>query len=219
MTFDVVFSESNQEFDVVFNEVQNISDGGYERGYAAGYLIGNTEGYATGYGAGHTNGIAIGAGDIASGAFAGRLDTSINKIRQYGFMDCSELTEINAPNVTTIGRNAFSFCGRLKRAIFPKLTTGGNDMFSYCYLLEYIDLGNIAALGSWVFTSCRSLAAVVLRKNSVVNLTVENAFSSSGVQKGTGFVYVPDNLVEQYKVATNWQTYASQIRPLSELEG
>ncbi len=37
MRFDVKFKESNQRFDVSFGEVQNISDGGYERGYAAGY--------------------------------------------------------------------------------------------------------------------------------------------------------------------------------------
>ena len=59
MTFDVVFSESNQEFDVVFNEVQNISDGGYERGYAAGYETGNTDGYTKG----HTDGVRKGYAD------------------------------------------------------------------------------------------------------------------------------------------------------------
>jgi hypothetical protein len=44
-----------------------------------------------------------------------------------------------------------------------------------------------------------------------------NVFSSSAIANGTGFVYVPDNLVEKYKTATNWSTYASQIKPMSEL--
>ena len=35
--------------------------------------------------------------------------------------------------------------------------------------------------------------------------------------RGTGYIYVQDNLVEQYKSATNWSTYADQIKPLSEL--
>lgn len=36
MTLNVTFSESNQSFDSTFGEVHNISDGGYERGYAEG---------------------------------------------------------------------------------------------------------------------------------------------------------------------------------------
>ena len=31
------------------------------------------------------------------------------------------------------------------------------------------------------------------------------------------YFYVPDNLVDSYKAATNWSTYAAQIRPISEL--
>lgn len=40
MKLDVKFSESNQSFDCQFGEVNNVSDGGYERGYAAGYTEG-----------------------------------------------------------------------------------------------------------------------------------------------------------------------------------
>jgi len=29
-------------------------------------------------------------------------------------------------------------------------------------------------------------------------------------------IYVPDNLVEQYKTATNWSRHADKIKPLSE---
>ena len=32
-------------------------------------------------------------------------------------------------------------------------------------------------------------------------------------------IYVPDSLVESYKVATNWVNFNSQIKGLSELEG
>ena len=47
MKFDVKFSESNQSFKPQFGEVHNISDGGYERGYAKGYEVGYTDGVAT----------------------------------------------------------------------------------------------------------------------------------------------------------------------------
>ena len=34
---------------------------------------------------------------------------------------------------------------------------------------------------------------------------------------GTDYIYVPDNLVDGFKIATNWSTYATQIKPISEL--
>lgn len=43
MNFKVKFEESRSSFGVGFGEVQTASDGGYERGYAAGY----EEGLAT----------------------------------------------------------------------------------------------------------------------------------------------------------------------------
>ena len=49
MTFRVKFSEQGGSFRARFGEVHNISDGGYERGYAAGYEEGREDGYAAGY--------------------------------------------------------------------------------------------------------------------------------------------------------------------------
>jgi hypothetical protein len=48
MIVDVVFKESNDTFDTEFGEVFNISDGGYEKGYAEGYEKGNADGYEQG---------------------------------------------------------------------------------------------------------------------------------------------------------------------------
>jgi hypothetical protein len=42
-------------------------------------------------------------------------------------------------------------------------------------------------------------------------------FSTTGLSKGG--LYVPDNLVSEYKAATNWKTYASYIKPLSSWSG
>lgn len=49
MKLDVKFVESNQSFKTEFGEVQNISDGGFERGYAEGYAEGREDGYVVGY--------------------------------------------------------------------------------------------------------------------------------------------------------------------------
>ena len=45
-----------------------------------------------------------------------------------------------------------------------------------------------------------------------------NAFGNTPIGKGAGHVYVPDELVDAYKTATNWVAFADQIKPISELE-
>lgn len=126
--------------------------------------------------------------------------------------------EVDTPAVTSIGSRAFSQSG-IKRVVFPNLTSVGGDAFTYCYSLTYADMGNVASLPSWCFAHCEMLTTLILRKTSVVTLTVINALTGTPIEKGTGYVYVHDDLVENYKAAKNWSTYASQIRPISELEG
>ena len=44
-----------------------------------------------------------------------------------------------------------------------------------------------------------------------------NDLKGTTIENGTGYVYVPDDMVDTYKSATNWSTYASQIKGMSEL--
>lgn len=44
-----------------------------------------------------------------------------------------------------------------------------------------------------------------------------NDLKGTTIEKGTGYVYVPDDMVDTYKSATNWSAYASQIKGMSEL--
>jgi hypothetical protein len=36
------------------------------------------------------------------------------------------------------------------------------------------------------------------------------------IEDGTGYIYVPSALVETYKTASNWVTYAAQIRAIED---
>lgn len=44
-----------------------------------------------------------------------------------------------------------------------------------------------------------------------------NDLKGTTIEKATGYVYVPDDMVDTYKSATNWSVYASQIKGMSEL--
>ena len=57
---------------------------------------------------------------------------------------------------------------------------------------------------------------MIIRSETICTLSNKNAFSGSSVASGTGYIYVPKDLVESYKTATNWSTYATQFRALED---
>lgn len=201
MNFLVKFSEQGDSFRASFGEVHNISDGGYERGYAEGYEKGDSN---------------------MDGILTRRATTISNdRITYLGmevFRNYESLAVADFPNVTSTGTNIFYACYALHTVNLPKLLAISTNMFSYSSLLRRLDFPSVESIDTRAFSSCSRLVTLVLRKaDAVCTLKNVNAFTNTPIEKGTGFVYVPDNLVEQYKVATNWSTYANQIKPISEL--
>ena len=177
-------------------------EGNYERGYAEGYEKGDS----------NMDGILT------------RQGTTIrnNRITYLGievFRNYESLAVVDFPNVTSAGVNVFYACYGLRTVNLPKLSAVGLNMFAYSSLLKKLDFPSVESISGGAFSGCSRLVTVILRKaDAVCTLENVNAFSGTSIAKGTGFVYVPDNLVEQYKAATNWSTYANQIKPISELE-
>ena len=83
-------------------------------------------------------------------------------------------------------------------------------------LLTTVSLPAVTSIGSNAFYGCTALTSLTLSKNQVATLSSTSAFTGTPIASGTGYVYVPDNLVDQYKASTNWATYANQIMPLSQ---
>ena len=138
-------------------------------------------------------------------------------INSYAFSDCTSLTTVNLPECYSIGSNAFSSCTSLTTIDLPKCTSIGSNAFENCTNLATIDLPECTTLGYQAFLNCTNLTTVNLSNNQVVTLKNINAFNNSAISRRTGYIYVPDNLVDSYKTATNWYTYANQIKPISEL--
>jgi hypothetical protein len=157
-----------------------------------------------------------GADAIVSRTITKYSSDKLTSIGAAGFMNCASLKTIDCPNVTSVGNRAFSQSG-ITRLEFPKLTSIGGDACTYCYSLTYVDLGGVVSIPSWAFASCRELRTLILRKTgTITTLLATNTLSDTAIAKGTGYIYVPDNLVESYKTATNWVTYANQIRAIED---
>ena len=142
------------------------------------------------------------------------------KVQDTAFFSCTGLTSINLPNATTFGSSAFSSCSSLTSINLPNATTFGSSAFQNCSAITRITLPKVTNLGGQSLCQlCSSLTAFVIEnEEQVASLTSTNyAFASTPIKTGTGYIYVPDALVDSYKTATNWSTFANQIKPLSEL--
>ena len=161
----------------------------------------------------------------------------LQTIPQGCFSSCKNLTTVNFPEVTTTGTGILSSCSSLISASLPKLKTISNNTFNGCSALlnvnipsvtsvqhyafrdcaslKRIDLHEIGSIvGDTAFARCYALTTVILRRAQYpVALNNTNAFS--GCTKVN--FYVPDDLVDSYKEATNWSAYANRIKPISEL--
>ena len=146
------------------------------------------------------------------------LDNSlVTSLRTRVCQSATKLVTVNLPNVTSLGAYAFYQCSNLETFTLPKLTTISTQTWYMCPKLEHADCGQLNSITAQTFNSCAALKALILRKtSSICTLSNANGVSGSGIGKGTGYVYVPADLIEAYKTATNWSTFANQFRAIED---
>lgn len=145
-----------------------------------------------------------------------------NRVTSIGTegLRATQISGLHCEEVITVGGEAIRDCKNLVSIYLPKCKTLQGYSVGICPLLERVELNSIETIQAYSFYSCPKLTTFIIRNTSkVCSLANVNAFNSSGISSGTGFVYVPDDLVDDYKSATNWSTYSNQIKGLSELEG
>ena len=90
----------------------------------------------------------------------------------------------------------------------------GQYAFYGCTALTVVDVPNVTTIEANSLYGCSTLSDLILRGDTVCTLANANALTNSAIAKGTGYIYVPRALVDSYKAATNWSTYAAQFRDL-----
>ena len=140
-------------------------------------------------------------------------DTS--KIEYLGdsvFVNCKSLKiNVNLPNLKEI-HSGFSNSGIVSIDNLGSITTVGTLCASCKNLKTVILPETLTSITGQIFDSCSSLLWIKLLSETVVSLTNTSWADSTN---STFKIYVPDDLVESYKVATNWSNRASQIIALS----
>lgn len=142
------------------------------------------------------------------------LATSLRtRVCQYA----TQLVTVNLPNVTTMNTYVFYGCTALETAKLPKATSVPSQAFYNCTKLKHADFGKAGSIAAQAFNACTALTELILRKtDSICTLSNVNGVNNTAIGKGTGYIYVPAALIEDYKVATNWSTFADQFRAIED---
>ena len=140
------------------------------------------------------------------------IPDGVTSIGAFVFAACSSLTSITIPDgVTSIGYYAFSNCFSLASITIPDgVTSIGDNAFDSCYSLASITIPDgVTSIGYNAFDDCYCAAFYDFTAcTTVPTLESTNAFYNipSDCQ-----IRVPAALVDAWKAATNWSTYADNI--------
>lgn len=158
------------------------------------------------------------------------------QIGDYAFYKCANLTSVNIPQTTSIGSFAFRGCSSLTEANFPLTSSIGQNVFDECTSLTSVNMPLITTIDTLMFRYCEALTSAMfpnatqirtrafygsgitsltLPGSTVCVLESTDAFTFTPIANGTGYIYVPSNLLESYKTSVNWSEYADQIATIA----
>ena len=127
---------------------------------------------------------------------------------------CNNLTKVDLRSMETIGAFALQRCPSLAEVNISSVKELGVQAFYNCTSLTVLDIpSTVVSMGEAVVFGCTSLRHVIVRATTPPTLGTR-AFTST-----TCLIYVPDGSVDAYKAATNWNSWADRIKPLSEYNG
>lgn len=162
---------------------------------------------------------------LASFSFSSGMTT----IAAAAFYNCASLTSVSMSGIKTIGSSAFNGCSRLASVAFPAATTVSRSAFynapittltltsvtsiqsNITNMAAVVDFSSKLSVVASAFAGDGNLIALILRNASQCTLANVNALTSTPIAGGYGYIYVPEDLVDTYKSASNWVTYASRI--------
>ena len=118
------------------------------------------------------------------------------------FSGCHNLKNIELPiGVSKIGSSVFNNCTNLEKVIIPGATSIDYYAFKYCWIIKSIKITQsetICTLGSNAF-------------GDLLFITGGNTNNLNPNRLKTAYIYVPASRLAEYKVATNWVKYETQI--------
>lgn len=171
------------------------------------------------------------------------LPEGLTTIGQSAFVRCSALSlVIDLPNLTTLGKDAFTLADVMRVENLGKISSiedavsGNFGMFRGNVNLTFVNLPDtLTSIGNYAFYGCTSLPEITLPAGvtsigfsafqgctSLQYIRIEattppTLASTNAIPSTIGAIYVPDESVTAYQAATNWSSFASKIKGISEM--
>ena len=134
-------------------------------------------------------------------------------IGDYALAYNSNLTAASFPAATVVNTYAFSNCSSMETVDVSAAVEVKDYAFYYCSNLTRMELPKVTKIGNYAFYGCSKLTTLVI---GVDNDTVCTLGGTSAIPSSVTKIYVPYALVDAYKSATNWSSYASKIASYEE---
>lgn len=125
-----------------------------------------------------------------------------------------ELYDYASNDVTNVPDEALMGCDTLQTLSLPNAVSIGMRSCSLCQSLQTVYIPNVTNIGDFAFSQCFNLKDVVIEQTDGVCTLGSSAFDDSTLSDL--HIYVPDDLVDIYRMETNWSQYSMYIYPLSE---
>ena len=149
-------------------------------------------------------------GDTAFSQNAQLSSVNLPKCERFGMgaFDMCNLQSIDLPNCLEIGTGAFGNNIQLSSVNLPKCERIGNHAISGSEALTSVDLPNIKYIADYAFAFNMNLKTITIgNTESVCELEGISPFEASPIET----IYVPNNLVNQYKSHMYWSQFADMI--------
>lgn len=140
-----------------------------------------------------------------------------NKVEAIGAnsFNASLIEEICCRKLTSLGSQCLIGCNKLKKCYIPLGIFSGAMCISSTSL-EYlcVQARDYVSGNSLNIKNDLNAKMIVLNCLKLVTCSSIANFPSYALTEGECYFYVPSSLVETYKTATNWSTYANRIRAI-----
>ncbi len=129
------------------------------------------------------------------------------------------ITEIQDDIATTLAPYSLASCISLKKAVFVSVTEVANKCFHGDTALEELDFHSAVEFDASALQGLSGLKTLILRSNTMCDASSGAVLSYTPIEEGTGYIYVPAALVDEYRSDFVWSGYYDQIRAIEEWPG
>lgn len=133
---------------------------------------------------------------------------------EYAFSETTKLSYVFFPKVTSVSKGAFQRSG-VETIDLPAARTIHISAFDACTKLRELKIPVCTLLANGAFYNCTALEKIFLDGVTAVTTLGANALKNT---PETLKIIVPDALVDSFKTATNWSTYADRIIGVTEYD-